>query len=394
MKGKRIFLLFILIVCIVIGIIYFNEEKELILNGDSEIILNVNQEYIDEGVNLDDASVDNQLDLTKEGNYTITYTYKDQSVSRIIHVVDTNRIVMNLNGDENTYVKQNDLYIESGCHVIDKNDGNITSEVQITGNVDTTVVGDYTITYSVTHNYLTVQKTRTVHVVSSDNFISNTKGIPVLMYHWVYTKDDVPEKLDSNSILDTKLEEHLKYLKENNYYFPSFKELEAYVNGEISLPSKSVILTFDDGKTNFLKYGIPLLEKYQIPATSFIIGDKDGEKKIKEYASEYISFQSHSYKMHTGGGNIGHGGIISAMSKQEIIDDLKKNAELVQNNDAFAYPYGDVTETAKEAIKECKILCSFTTHYGRVKVGDDLTYLPRVRVLGDASVKSFISTIQ
>ncbi|MCD8028022.1 MAG: polysaccharide deacetylase family protein [Erysipelotrichaceae bacterium] len=99
----------------------------------------------------------------------------------------------------------------------------------------------------------------------------NSDGIAVLMYHYVYTKDDIPDSLNSNYILDTDLEAQLQYLSENNYCFPSYQELAAYVKGELTLPEKSVILTFDDGQKGFLNYGIPLLEKYQIPATSFVI---------------------------------------------------------------------------------------------------------------------------
>lgn len=310
-------------------------------------------------------------------------------------MVDPKRMIINLNGDENTIVKQDDKYVESGCHVIDKKDGNISDKAKITGKVDTSKPGDYKITYTITNsNGLTMKKVRNVKVVENSKFDNNTKGIPVLMYHYVYTKDDLPEKMDVNYILNTKLEEQLKYLTENDYYFPSYKELEAYVKGEISLPKKSVILTFDDGQKGFLKYGIPLLEKYKVPATSFVIASKNGEKKVKQYASEYISFQSHSYNMHRGGGNIGHGGIVSAMTKEQIIDDLKKSHEIVQNSEAFAYPYGDVIDNAKEAVKEANILCSFTTHYGKVKIGDDLTALPRVRVIGTNSLTGYINSIQ
>ncbi len=50
------------------------------------------------------------------------------------------------------------------------------------------------------------QATRTVHVVENfDNFAGNAETLPVLMYHYVYTEDDPPEKNDANYLLDTKL---------------------------------------------------------------------------------------------------------------------------------------------------------------------------------------------
>ena len=98
--------------------------------------------------------------------------------------------------------------------------------------------------------------------------------------------------------------------------------------------------------------------------------------------------------MHRGGGNIGHGGIISVMSKDEIINDLKKSQMIVQNSEAFAYPYGDITDTARQAVKETEIICAFTTQYGKVTKGADLAALPRVRVVGDNSLESYIESIE
>lgn len=99
----------------------------------------------------------------------------------------------------------------------------------------------------------------------------------------------------------------------------------------------------------------------------FIIASQNGKEKVKKYASEYITFQSHSYDMHKGGGNIGHGGIISALNMEQIKEDLLKAQNIVENTEAFAYPYGDVTVQGQQAIQEAEILCAFTTEYGKVK---------------------------
>lgn len=120
------------------------------------------------------------------------------------------------------------------------------------------------------------QATRTVHVVENfDNFAGNAETLPVLMYHYVYTEDDPPEKNDANYLLDTKLAAQLQYLVDNNYYYPSYAEVRAFAQGTHTLPARSVVLTFDDGQKGFLNYGIPLLEQYEVPATSFIICSQD-----------------------------------------------------------------------------------------------------------------------
>lgn len=122
--------------------IFINKNKALTLNGDEEVIINLNEEYIDEGVNQAGAQISGNVDTSIPGDYTITYTYKDKSISRMIHVVDESSVVMNLNDSSDTYVKLNETYIDSGCHVIDKTDGyNLTDQVEISGSVDTSQVG-------------------------------------------------------------------------------------------------------------------------------------------------------------------------------------------------------------------------------------------------------------
>ena len=304
--------------------------------------------------------------------------------------VTSDQIVMTLAGSADTYVAKGEEYIESGCHAFDRTDGNITEQVKTEGSVDASTVGDYAVTYSVTDssgNQAT--KTRTVHVI--DDMDKDTDGVPVLMYHYVYTKDDPPKKNDTNYLLDTKLEAQLKWLTKNDYYYPSYQELAAYIDGKHSLPRKSVILTFDDGQEGFLKYGIPLLEKYQVPATSFIIcKQKNAAEKISQYASEYVSFQSHSYACHQDGHtNIGRGGHIYDMSESELIEDAKKATDILGTSEAFAYPYGDVSDVAPSALKKAGYLCAFTIHNGRVKKGDDPMQLTRVRMLAESSLEGF-----
>lgn len=222
-----------------------------------------------------------------------------------------------------------------------------------------------------------------------------TNGLAICMYHYVYDKDNPPkEQLNSNFIEVHDLEEELKYLVENNYYFPTWEEVKEYVQGELLLPEKSVVLTFDDGAYSFLNLGVPLFNKYKIPVTSFLIGNIDGEKKVKKYSSEYLTFQSHSYNMHRAGGNIGHGGIFPVMDHDKAVADLKKSIETSGNSDAFAYPYGDYNDNCVQAVKDAAFKCAVTTEYGRAKPGDDPLLLPRVRMSRGQSLESFKKLVE
>lgn len=318
---------------------------------------------------------------------TPTFTVTDKSENEKEPSVDKN-IVMSVLGDRDTYVLRGEEYIESGCQAVSKKSGVMSTPISVEGTVDTSKPGNYEIKYMVaTKGGKIATAKRNVHVVTG--FDEEAKNIPVLMYHYVYSAKDKPASLNANYLLDTEFAKQCKYLKDNEYYFPSYQELRAWIEGKHTLPAKSVILTFDDGQSGFFKYGVPVLEKYKVPATSFIIGTKAG-KNIRKYASKYVQYQSHSYNMHRpGGGNIGRGGVIYAYSKDDVVEDIKLSNKITGTAVAFAYPFGDYDAKARQALKKAGIICAFTIINSRIEQGDDPMALNRVRISGDYSIEAY-----
>ena len=305
--------------------------------------------------------------------------------------VTADGVVMTLGGDADTYVLKGEDYLEPGCHAYDPQEGNL-STVSASGNVDTSAVGDYVVTYTATlASGAAATAQRTVHVVDSfDALGGNATTLPVLMYHYIYTESAPPAEMNTNYLLDTKFERQLQYLVEHDYYYPSYQEIRAFAQGTHTLPARSVALTFDDGEQGFLKYGTPQLERYQVPGTSFLIcTDADTEDKLRTYSNPYVSWQSHSYNMHRAGSSVGRGGIIHALTTAEIVDDLKQAQAILGSTEAFAYPFGDNNENAWAALQEADVLCGFTIENRRIRPKDNPEALPRVRISGDYAQEGF-----
>ncbi len=308
------------------------------------------------------------------------------------------RIVMTLAGSADTYVKRGESYTEGGCYAHDATDGQITDKVTASGTVDAQTAGDYTITYTVSDSAgYVATATRTVHVVDEVDGGWDTDGIAVFMYHDVYDPANPPEgaTTNQNMISTTSLDEQLQWLNDHSYYYPSWAELAAYIEGKHSLPERSCALTFDDGTQGFLNLAIPELEKHKIPATSFLIcSDADVLDKLSQHASPYVVFQSHSFDMHRAGyTQKGHGGRIFDMSEEDIVADLDRSAQILKTKDAFAYPFGDVSDIAPEAVKDAGFQLAFTTQYGLVQPGDDAMQLKRMRIFGTYGLDSFTGVI-
>lgn len=219
-------------------------------------------------------------------------------------------------------------------------------------------------------------------------------SIPICMYHYIYDGNNPPENIDANFMEVSALEEELKYLSDNGYYFPTWSEVREFIDGKIQLPKKSIVLSFDDGPS-YIGLAIPLLEKYQVYATSFVITSYyDNKEMLDGYKSDYLTFESHSHGMHVGGGNVGHGGIFTVLPKEEALRDLEQSAQLCGSKEAFAYPFGDYTAECEQILEEAGFLCAVTTEAGQCAPGDDPYALPRVRMSGGQLLEEFVAKIQ
>ena len=140
---------------------------------------------------------------------------------------------------------------------------------------------------------------------------SYTANVPVLMYHHIDEEGN-----DDVNISSELFEAQMAALAEEGYtaIFPD--DLAAYVYEGKSLPDKPVVITFDDGYLSNYEYAWPILEKYGMKATIFVIGSTIGntehykdtdypitphfsyEQGAEMVASGVISIQSHTYDMH------------------------------------------------------------------------------------------------
>lgn len=95
---------------------------------------------------------------------------------------------------------------------------------------------------------------------------NHTINIPILCYH-----NFNPVKPGSMNLTPQRLEAQLKWLKDNGYTIIPLKEAVAYLKGErATLPTKSVVITADDGWQSVYTYMLPIVKKYNIPVTLFI----------------------------------------------------------------------------------------------------------------------------
>ena len=137
-----------------------NQSPTLTLNGSTNLQMEVGSEYLELGATAKD-NVDDQISITisgklnkdKPGTYIITYTATDrsnnsQSISRTITVIDSVVPKLTLLGDAAMIVEAGTPFFEAGAKAIDNVDGPIS--VITKGSVNTSIVGNYTLSYTAT----------------------------------------------------------------------------------------------------------------------------------------------------------------------------------------------------------------------------------------------------
>ena len=266
----------------------------------------------------------------------------------------------------------------------DETDGDLTDSI-ISDGLDTSKEGEFDVVLKVSDKAgNTTEKKQ--KVIVRDELAKS--GLPVTMYHFFYDNEKY-FKQDNNWLDINDFDKQLNYLNENNFYFPTWEEVELYLDGKIKLPSKSVVLTCDDGDPSFFDLAVPVMQKYHIPVTSFVVTEWYGHKYDANL--EYVVWESHSANMHQSGSN-GKGRMVN-WTKAQIVEDLNSSSQVLGGADIFCYPFGHYNDTAIEALKEANYKMAFTVEGGRITPGMNKYKLPRVRVTAGNSLEYFKKSV-
>lgn len=235
-------------------------------------------------------------------------------------------------------------------------------------------------------------------------FIFKPQKIIVFAYHKVVPAEIKEKYYKDDPWINTteRFEEQMKYLYDKGYTTVSMNEYEQWREHKKDFPLKTVMITIDDGDIETYYEMLPILKKYNLKATYFMIGEKVEDTSLKydpsqkqflgidlinKIEEEYpnLEIQSHSYGMHNRNDNVAY---VMSMNKDEISDDFDKMKFL--DTDVYCYPYGVHNDTILEVLEEKKYRMAFKLDKSGISTRDDQKYLiQRVGINYDTSFTSF-----
>lgn len=227
-----------------------------------------------------------------------------------------------------------------------------------------------------------------------------TAAIPkftLLMYHRVAESRSADELRYTCS--PTLFESHMAYLQRKGLLL-GLADVEAHLSGERPLLRGGVAITFDDGYADNYFNAFPILQKYAIPATIFVVSGAVGGvnhwdvakglpslpmmdwPQLRELAAAGVSIGSHT---RTHPKLVG----LSLELMREELQGAKRDLEqgLVGDVRYFAYPYGRVDPQAVAAVQEAGYCLAVGTQDGFNDITTPVLQLRRIEVFGDDTVE-------
>lgn len=212
------------------------------------------------------------------------------------------------------------------------------------------------------------------------------KKIPIIMYHHIRDYDNPDDKIGTNlSVSPTKFAETLDYIKNSGYTTITFKDLITE-----KLPSKPIILTFDDGYQNFYDNAYPEIVKRDMKAVVFVITgfiNKSGymtQDQIKTAANKGIEIGDHT---------INHIDLSKASyDKAELeISNSKKTLESILETKivSFCYPAGKYSADTENIVENAGLDFAVTTKNGITNFSDFYA-LNRYRANKDTNLNYYL----
>lgn len=189
--------------------------------------------------------------------------------------------------------------------------------------------------------------------------------IPILMYHYIYPKSELGSGAPSLYVSTEAFERQMWFLKTFGYRIISMDEYYEIKTGKRKPRGKEVLITFDDGHRSYLERALPILERYQLKSTNFLIW-RHLIKEMEDYinlseAKELTGHPLVALESHT----ITHPNLtkVSLLRARDEITQSKDYLEKALKKEIkyFCYPEGSFNPDLMRLIQEAGYRLAFRT---------------------------------
>ncbi len=187
----------------------------------------------------------------------------------------------------------------------------------------------------------------------------------ILMYHSI----TAARPTDTYAVSAESLDEHIRWLLSHGYAFVPLEELVDSKQRARAKVARPVALTFDDGYQDFAENALPVLMKYHLPATAFLVTDRIGKMSSWRGAARELPLMTRAQvrELKASGVNLGshtlsHVDLTAVESpaelERQLVESRKALAEFEEEFPAFSYPWGRHTGREVQAVRAAGYECA------------------------------------
>jgi peptidoglycan/xylan/chitin deacetylase (PgdA/CDA1 family) len=225
---------------------------------------------------------------------------------------------------------------------------------------------------------------------------ARTLNMPILMYHYVRTPPSMLADLIGYklSVSPDDFTAQMDWLAVNRYHPVDFNDMRAYFSGTSSLPSKPVVITFDDGYRDLYTTAFPILAAHRFKAVAYIVSSFVGQPRyvtkdqILEMDKAGIQIASHTVD-HPNLARSSYGSAIYQLSESKRWLEQLVGHPVVD----FAYPSGQASVNVVSALGATGYDTAVTEMVSVAHSRADRYMWTRVRVGGGESLSDFAASL-
>lgn len=192
------------------------------------------------------------------------------------------------------------------------------------------------------------------------------RKIPILMYHRVAEITPEEEIYPGMTMPPAQFEDQMRYLAQQGYTTLTMNEVLQVHLGQLRGPKKAVAITFDDGYQDNFEVAWPILKRYGLSATFFVVVGQLGKnnnwnlprpgisapplmtvEEARQMLAEGATFGSHTLE------HVALPDLPQGEAKRQIQESRQLLGELLGSPAAFfSYPYDRVTPEVARMVEE------------------------------------------
>ncbi|MCF5880456.1 polysaccharide deacetylase family protein [Aeromonas veronii] len=221
------------------------------------------------------------------------------------------------------------------------------------------------------------------------------REMPVIMYHR-FIEQDSEKGVHGTWMPITMFEKHLRLMKWLGYETLTFRDLadKGFIH-RLQYGKKYLMITADDGYQDNLTRMLPLLEKYGYKAVVYVVTGEgynrwdvehptNPDTKVSLMSGEQVKALAASGHVEIGGHTLTHPRLSQLTAEQQAheIQENKRQLEALLGHPllSFAYPYGDMNESAKEQAITAGYRFAVATNSGPKAMHQDPFQIRRIAI--------------